>query len=44
MGQVFQGSVTTTPAIRAATQQSRGSLATLSRRLGINPKTAAGAK
>ncbi|MFC3631636.1 IS481 family transposase [Paracoccus angustae] len=41
MGQVRQGSATTTHAIRAAIQRSHASLATLSRELGINPKTVA---
>ena len=41
MGQVRHGSATTTHAIRAAIQRSHASLATLSRELGINPKTVA---
>jgi len=41
MGQVRHGSATTTYAIRAAIQRSQASLATLSRELGINPKTVA---
>ena len=41
MGQVRHGSATTTHAIRAAIQRSKASLATLSRELGINPKTVA---
>lgn len=41
MGQVRHGSATTTYAIRAAIQRSHASLATLSRELGINPKTVA---
>ncbi|SFF39193.1 hypothetical protein SAMN05216566_14512, partial [Aureimonas phyllosphaerae] len=41
MGQVRHGSATTTHAIRAAIQRSEASLATLSRELGINPKTVA---
>ncbi|WP_010140769.1 IS481 family transposase [Oceanicola sp. S124] len=41
MGQVRHGSATTTHAVRAAIQQSQASLATLSRELGINPKTVA---
>ena len=41
MGQVRHGSATTTHAIRAAIQRSQASLATLSRELGINPKTVA---
>ena len=39
MGQVRHGSATTTHAVRAAIQRSQSSLATLSRELGINPKT-----
>ena len=39
MGQVRHGSATTTHAVRAAIQRSQASLATLSRELGINPKT-----
>ena len=41
MGQVRHGSDTTTRAVRAAIQRSQASLATLSRELGINPKTVA---
>ena len=41
MGQVRHGSATTTYAVRAARQRSQASLATLSRELGINPKTVA---
>ncbi len=41
MGQVRHGSATTTYAVRAAIQRSQASLATLSRDLGINPKTVA---
>ena len=41
MGQVRHGSAKTTHAVRAAIQQSKASLATLSRELGINPKTVA---
>ena len=41
MGQVRHGSATTTHAIRAAIQRSHASRATLSRELGINPKTVA---
>ncbi len=41
MGQVRHGSATTTYAVRAAIQRSQASLATLSRQLGINPKTVA---
>lgn len=41
MGQVRHGSATTTHAIRAVIQRSQASLATLSRELGINPKTVA---
>jgi transposase-like protein len=40
MGQVRHGSATTTH-VRAAIQRSQASLATLSRELGINPKTVA---
>ena len=40
-GQVGHGSATTTHAVRAAIQRSQASLATLSRELGINPKTVA---
>jgi hypothetical protein len=41
IGQVRHGSATTTHAVRAAIQRSQASLATLSRELGINPKTVA---
>ena len=41
MGQVRHGSAMTTHAVRAAIQRSQASLATLSRDLGINPKTVA---
>jgi hypothetical protein len=41
MGQVGHGSATTTHAVRAAIQRSQASLATLSRELGINPKSVA---
>lgn len=41
MGQVRDGSATTTHAVRAATQRSQTSIAELSRELGINPKTVA---
>ena len=41
MRQVRHGSATTTHAVRAAIQRSQASLATLSRELGINPKTVA---
>jgi hypothetical protein len=41
MGQVRHGCATTTHAVRAAIQRSHASLATLSRELGINPKTVA---
>ena len=41
MGQVRHGSATTTHAVRAAIQRSQASLAQLSRKLGINPKTVA---
>ena len=41
MGQVRHGSATTTHAVRAAIQRSQASLTTLSRELGINPKTVA---
>jgi len=41
MGQVRHGSATTTHAVRAAIQRSQASLPTLSRELGINPKTVA---
>ena len=41
MGQVRHGSATTTHAVRAAIQRSQALLSTLSRELGINPKTVA---
>ena len=41
MGQVRHGSAKTTHAVRATTQRSQASLATLSRELGINLKTVA---
>jgi hypothetical protein len=41
MGQVRDGSATTTHAVRAAIQRSQAWLAQLSRKLGINPKTVA---
>lgn len=41
MGQVRHGSATTTHAVRAAIQRSQALIATLSRKLGINPKTVA---
>ena len=41
MGQVRHESATTTHAVRAAIQRSQASLSTLSRELGINPKTVA---
>jgi transposase-like protein len=41
MGQVRYGSATTTHAVRAAIQRLQASLSTLSRELGINPKTVA---
>jgi hypothetical protein len=41
MGQAHHGSATNTHAVRAAIQRSQASLATLSRELGINPKTVA---
>ena len=41
MGQDRHGSTLTTHAVRAAIQRSQASLATLSRELGINPKTVA---
>lgn len=41
MGQVRHGCATTTHAVRAAIQRPQASLATLSRELGINPKTVA---
>jgi transposase-like protein len=39
MGQVRYGRASTTHAVRAAIQRSQASLATLSRELGISPKT-----
>jgi transposase-like protein len=41
MGQVLQGSATTTEAIHRAIQNSQASLRTLAKRYGINPKTVA---
>lgn len=41
MGQVLHGSATTTHAVKSVIQRSQASLATLSRELGINPKTVA---
>src|SRR3546814_17061361 len=41
MGQVLQGSATTTEAIRRAIQHSQASLRTLAKRYGINQKTVA---
>ncbi len=41
MGQVLQGSATTTEAVRRAIQRSQASLRALSKRYGINPKTVA---
>ena len=41
MGQVLHGSATTTHAVRAAIQRSQASIAELSKRYGINPKTVA---
>lgn len=41
MGQVLHGSATTTHAVRGAIQRSEASIAALSRRYGINPKTVA---
>src|SRR6202142_4552798 len=41
MGQVLHGSATTTEAIRRAIQHSQGSLRSLARPHGINPKTVA---
>ncbi len=41
MGKVRHGSATTTHAVRAAIQRSQASLLTLSRELGVNPKTVA---
>jgi hypothetical protein len=41
MGQILHGSATTTHAVRAAIQRSQASIAELSRRYRINPKTVA---
>jgi transposase InsO family protein len=41
MGQILHGSAATTHAVRAAIQRSQASIAELSRRYGINPKTVA---
>jgi transposase-like protein len=41
MGQVLHGSATTTHAVRAAIQRSQASVAELSARYGLNPKTVA---
>jgi transposase-like protein len=41
MGQLRDGSATTTHAVRAAIQRSPASILALSRDLGINPKTVA---
>jgi transposase-like protein len=41
MGQVLHGSAATTHAVRAAIRRSQASIAELSRRYGINPKTVA---
>ena len=41
MGQVLHGSATTTHAVRAAIQRSTASIAALSRKHGVNPKTVA---
>ncbi len=41
MGQVLQGSATTTEAARRAIQHSQESLRALAQRYGINPKTVA---
>ena len=41
MGQIRHGSATTTHAVRAAIQRSQASLATLSKKFGVNPKTVA---
>lgn len=41
MGQTLHGSAATTHAVRAAIQRSQASVAELSRRYGINPKTVA---
>jgi hypothetical protein len=40
MGQILQASATTTGVVRRAIQRSSDSLRTLSKRYGINPKTA----
>ena len=41
MGQVLHGRATTTHTVRAAIQRSQASIAQLSRRYGLNPKTVA---
>jgi transposase-like protein len=41
MGQILHGSAATTYAVRAAIQRSQASIAELSRRYGVNPKTVA---
>jgi len=41
MGQVLHGSATTTHAIRAAIQRAKASIAQLSEKYAINPKTVA---
>jgi transposase-like protein len=41
MGQILHGSAATTHAVRASIQRSQASIAELSRRYGINPKTVA---
>lgn len=41
MGQILHGSATTTYAVRAAIQRSQASIAELSERYGVNPKTVA---
>ena len=41
MGQVLHGSAATTHAARAAMQRSTASIAALSRKYGVNPKTVA---
>ncbi len=41
MGQVLHGSAATTHAVRAAIQRSTASIAALSRKFGVNPKTVA---
>ena len=41
MGQVLDGSATTTEAVRRAIQHSQASLRELARRYGVNPKTIA---